>query len=43
MGINESSAIYGICSRTLRRKSLQRTKADLPLGPLHILGIENEK
>lgn len=43
MGVNEASRAYGIPSRTLRRRRIQGTRLDLPLGPQGVLGIENEK
>ncbi|CAG9765944.1 unnamed protein product [Ceutorhynchus assimilis] len=43
MGVNEASRAYGIPSRTLRRRRIQRNRSDLPLGPQAVLGTENEK
>lgn len=43
IGVNEAARIYGIPSRTLRRRRRTGVIAELPLGPLGILGVENEK
>lgn len=43
IGVNEAARIYGIPSRTLRRRRRTGIIAELPLGPQSLLGVENEK
>jgi hypothetical protein len=42
MVVNEASRVYGIPSRTLRRRIIQNSTKKLGLGPYGILGYENE-
>lgn len=43
IGVNEASRIYGIPSRTLRRRRQTGIYSHLPQGPQGVLGIDNEK